>query len=186
MSSPAAIRGREVRQRLLVAAAELVPERGWTAVSTRVLAERAGVTPSVVHYHFPSVRALLNEAVLNSLRQVIDGVDTLLDNTKAPADLVDGLLASVDQYTGTDRSSLLFVESYLAATRDEELRREIADLIDGLRRRLGGWMELHGVSAPHETAAVVLAAVDGRLLHRGLGAAADRERVSAVLRRLVN
>lgn len=54
MTSPAAARGREVPQRLLAAAAELIPERGWTAVSTRVLAERAGVTPSVVHYHFSS------------------------------------------------------------------------------------------------------------------------------------
>jgi len=30
----------------LSAAVELIPERDWTAVSTRVLAERAGVTPS--------------------------------------------------------------------------------------------------------------------------------------------
>ncbi|MFD1052553.1 helix-turn-helix domain-containing protein, partial [Kibdelosporangium lantanae] len=37
--------GEEVRQRLLAAAVQLIPERGWSAVSTRVLAERAGVTP---------------------------------------------------------------------------------------------------------------------------------------------
>ena len=61
MTSPAAVRGQEVRQRLLAAAAELIPERGWSAVSTRILADRAGVTPSVVHYHFPSVQAVLTE-----------------------------------------------------------------------------------------------------------------------------
>jgi AcrR family transcriptional regulator len=186
MVSPAAVRGQEVRGRLLAAARELIPERGWTAVSTRVLADRAGVTPSVVHYHFPSLRALLNEATIGALTQVIDGVDIFLDNTKKSADLVDALLASVDQHTGADRRSLLFVEAYLAATRDEELRREIARLIEGFRQRLGGWMDTHGVVAPNETAAVVLAAVDGRLLHRGLGAAADREAVAGVLRRLVD
>lgn len=45
--SPAEARGQDVRRRLRVAA-ELIPERGWAAVSTRVLADRAGVTPSVV------------------------------------------------------------------------------------------------------------------------------------------
>ncbi|MGH3673909.1 MAG: TetR/AcrR family transcriptional regulator, partial [Pseudonocardiaceae bacterium] len=38
----AAERGREVRLRLLGSAAELIAERGWTGVSTRILAERAG------------------------------------------------------------------------------------------------------------------------------------------------
>lgn len=46
MTSPGALRGQEVRQRLLRAAIELIGERGWSAVSTRVLAERAGVTPA--------------------------------------------------------------------------------------------------------------------------------------------
>jgi hypothetical protein len=75
---------------------------------------------------------------------------------------------------------------HLAATRDEELRQAIAHLIEGFRQRLGGWMDRQGVPAANETAAVVLAAVDGRLLHRGLGAAADRELVATVLRRLVD
>src|ERR671914_884271 len=42
MAETAASRGREVRRRLVQAARELVPERGWTAVSTRTRAERAG------------------------------------------------------------------------------------------------------------------------------------------------
>jgi AcrR family transcriptional regulator len=68
MGSPAAVRGEAVRRRLPAAALELVPERGWPAVSTRVIAERAGVTPSVVHYHFASVQALLVEAVLGAMQ----------------------------------------------------------------------------------------------------------------------
>jgi len=49
-------RGQAVRRRLLDAAAELIPELGWSGVSTRVLAERAAVTPGMVHYHFASLR----------------------------------------------------------------------------------------------------------------------------------
>jgi hypothetical protein len=54
-------------------------------------------------------------------------------------------------------------------------RRTVSDALASARQ-----------SADDETAAVVLAGVDGRLLHRGLGAAADREAVAGVLRRLVD
>ncbi|MDQ3886990.1 MAG: TetR/AcrR family transcriptional regulator [Actinomycetota bacterium] len=186
MTSPAAARGREVRQRLLAAAVELIPERGWAAVSTRVLAERAGVTPSVVHYHFPSLPALLREAVVGLMRQVLAEMDAVLKTAGTPADAVDAMLASVDQYTGADPMSLLSVEAYLAATRDEQLREQIAGLVEGFRQRFGHWLGERGVAAPEETAAVLGAAVDGLLLQRGLGAGPDARAVGAVLRRLVS
>ncbi|MGW0824492.1 TetR/AcrR family transcriptional regulator [Streptomyces sp. NPDC002845] len=180
-----AAQGREVRQRLLSAAAELIPERGWTAVSTRVLAERAGVTPSVVHYHFPSLKALLNEAVVGAMQQVLAELDAFLDAARTPADAVDAMLASVDRYTGADPLSLLFTETYLAATRDEQLRRQVADVVEGFRQRFGRRLGERGVAAPEETAAALVAAVDGLLLQRGLGVAPDTGPMGAVLRRLV-
>lgn len=180
MVSPAAERGREVRQRLLAAAVELVPERGWTAVSTRVLAERAGVTPSVVHYHFPSLAVLLNEAVAGVMRQVLA---EFVDTVQTPAEAIDQMLASIESYTGADPMSLLFVEAYLASTRDERLREEIGGLVARFRERLAGWLEQHGVAEPGETAAVLAATIDGLLLHRGLGSTVDARRV---LHRLVD
>lgn len=185
MTSPAAAHGREVRQRLLAAAVELIPERGWTAVSTRVLAERARVTPSVVHYHFPSLPALLNEAVVGVMRQVLAETEAFLETARTPAGAVDAMLASVQRYTGSDPLSLLSVEAYLAAGRDERLRDQIADVVEGFRQRFGRWLGERGVPAPEQTAAVLLAAVDGLLLHRGLGAGPDIEAVAGVLRRLV-
>lgn len=185
MRSPAAARGREVRQRLLAAAVELIPERGWTAVSTRVLAHRAGVTPSVVHYHFPSLPALLNQAVTGLMRQVLAELDTVLETASTPAETVEAMLASVDQYTGADPMSLLFIEAYLAATRDDDLREQIGEMLDDFRRRFGHWLAEHGVPAAEETAAVVMASIDGLLLYRGLGTGPDTRHLATVLRRLV-
>ncbi len=185
MNSPAAVRGQVVRARLLDAAAELVPERGWSAVSTRVLAERAGVTPSVVHYHFPSVQALLVEAVLRAMRGVVEALDPVLDTAATPAELVGLMAASVEGYTGTDPVSLLFVEAYLAAGRDETLRDGIGALLAGFRAKLGQWFAGHGVPDPEGTAAVLIAAVDGLLLHRVLKPDAVPPTAAAVLRRIV-
>lgn len=185
MDSPAAVRGREVRRRLLSAAVELIPERGWTAVSTRVLADRAGVTPSVVHYHFPSLSALLNEAVVGLMRQVLAELDGLLDAARTPTEAVDAMLASLDPYTGADPMTLLAIEGYLAANRDEELREQIGGVVEDFRGRFGRWLGERGVLDPDETAAVLLAAVDGLLLHRGLGPGPGPRPAAAVLRRLV-
>jgi AcrR family transcriptional regulator len=180
--SPAAEHGREVRQRLLSTAAGLIPERGWTAVSTRVLAERAGVTPSVVHYHFPSLAALLNEAVVGTMRQVLAEQSALLDLAGSPGEGVDALLAAVGRRSGMDSRSLVFAEAYLAASRDEHLREQLNGLVAGFRDRLGSWLRQHRVASPDDTAAVLAATVDGLLLHRGFGGASE---VAAVLRRLV-
>jgi AcrR family transcriptional regulator len=182
VSSPAAARGHEVRRRLLGAAVELIPERGWAAVSTRVLAERAGVAPSVVHYHFQSLPQLLNEAVLGAMRQLVTGLDPVLDASATPAEAVDALLASVEHYR-VDPMSLLFTEAYLAATRDERLRTAMGEVAAGFRGRFSRWLEQHGVAEPGETAAVVMAAVDGLLLHRALNLGSGS--VAAVLHRLV-
>ncbi|WP_409185820.1 TetR/AcrR family transcriptional regulator [Amycolatopsis sp. VS8301801F10] len=185
MSSPAAARGRDVRQRLLAAATELVPERGWTAVSTRVLADRAGVTPSVVHYHFPSLQALLREAVLDAMREVLESVGPSLAATQNPADLVTALFRSVEPYTGVDPLSVLFVEAYLAARRDDELRDQIGGLLLAFRAQLSRWLAERGVPEPDATTEVLVATIDGLLLHRGLAPGGDPAAVNAVLRGLV-
>jgi len=183
MPSPMAARGEEARRRLLAAALELVPERGWAAVSTRVLAERAGVTPSVVHYHFASVQAVLVEAVLGAMRGVLAEFEALFERVRTPEEAADAVLGSVAGYTGTDPLSLVFLEAYLAATRDETLRRGIGALVDDLRARLadrlGGW----GVPDAGATAAVLVAAVDGLLLHRALSPA-EIPALATVLRRV--
>lgn len=182
--SPAAVRGQVVRQRLLDAAVELIPERGWPAVSTRILAERAGVTPSVVHYHFPSLQALLIEATLGAMREVASAFEPMLETVATPAEAVDAMLASVGGYTGTDPTSLLFVEAYLAATRDDTLRQGIAEILTRLRTTIATWLDAHGVVDSEGTAAVLVAVVDGLLLHRPLTAVPAT--TAAVLRRLVS
>jgi AcrR family transcriptional regulator len=179
----AADRGREVRRRLLAAAVALIVERGWGGVSTRVLAERAGLAPGLVHYHFASLPALLAEAAVGAMRTAVAALDR--DQASDGAETVDLLLAAVDHYTGQDPTSLLFVETYLAATRDEELRRAVAGVLAGVRDRLATRLADHGVPDARGTAAVLAAAVDGILLHRALDPTLTAATVAPVLRRLV-
>lgn len=174
-----------MRKRLLVAAVELVPERGWAAVSTRLVAERAGVSPSVVHYHFASMAALLREAVVTAMREVLAGADALMEQATTAGEVVDLLVGAVDDFSGADPMSLLFVEAYLASTRDERLRGELVGVVGELRARLAGLLAERGVAQPAETAAVLAASIDGILLHRGLDAGPSAAVVAKMMRRLV-
>jgi AcrR family transcriptional regulator len=178
-------RGREVRQRLLSAAAELVGERGWTAVSTRLVADRAGVAPGLVHYHFGSVSALLAEAAVSAMRSVLDDLGTWLRAASTADEVLDLLLGSLEPYTGRDPASLLFVETYLAATRDEALRQRIYDVLAEFRQRLAECLRAHRVAEPERTAAVLAATIDGVLLHRALDPELSAATVAPVLRSLL-
>ncbi|MGH3882143.1 MAG: TetR/AcrR family transcriptional regulator [Pseudonocardiaceae bacterium] len=181
----AADRGREVRLQLLSAAAELIAELGWNAVSTRIVAERAGVTPGLVHYHFPSLQALLRDAALGMISDLLSAAEHIFEDVRTLDAGVDMLLGSLDVYTGSDPTSLLFTETYLAATRDEILRIELLGLVDEFRRRLARWLGEHGAKTPYDTASVLAAAIDGVMLHRALDPELTSSAVAPVLRRLV-
>ena len=177
-------RAHQVRESLLTAAAELIAERGWTGVSTRVLAERAGVGPGLVHYHFPSLRALLNEAALRTIRAVAREGAAHLPGATAREGL-DLLLGSLDAYSGEDPTSVLFTEAFLAAGRDAELREALTRLLADFRTLLTDWMRAGGVPDPDTTARVLTATVDGLMLHRPLDPSLTAESVVPVLRRLL-
>ncbi|MFI7677398.1 TetR/AcrR family transcriptional regulator [Actinophytocola sp. NPDC049390] len=185
MSPTAAERGREVRRKLLDAAVALISERGWGAVSTRVVAERAGVAPGLVHYHFSSVQALLSEAAVGAMREVGAVLEPALARAGTPAEAMAALASALDPYTGDDPTSLLFTETYLAATRDPALRAAVAEVIVDFRARLAAWLGAHGVAAPEATAAVVGAAVDGLVLQRALDPGLTSAAITPVLTRLM-
>jgi AcrR family transcriptional regulator len=114
----AADRGRDVRLRLLSTAAELIAELGWAAVSTRILAERAGVASGLVHYHFPSLQALLRDAALGMISDLLSAAEEIFDDARTLDAGVDMMLASLDAYTGSDPTSLQFNETYLNSAAD--------------------------------------------------------------------
>ncbi len=178
-------RGREVRRKLLNVALELVPELGWNAVSTRVLAERAGVAPGLVHYHFSSLQAVLREAAVGEMRRTLGAAIPEFERAGTPADGIGMMLESLDAYTGDDPASLMFTEAYLVSARDEELRGELAGLLAEFRDGLARWLGEHGQERPVETASVLAAAVDGVLLHRPLNPGLTSSAVAPVLRRLL-
>jgi AcrR family transcriptional regulator len=157
--------GRETRARLMDAATELIAERGWGAVTTRLVAERAGVRAGLVHYHFRSVDDLLIDAALRMMRRLVDDVPTdLLGDTAAG---ITALLSLIGGYDDTDTDTRVFSEMLLAATRHERLRAGLAAVLAEFRAAIAARLRAdESVPDPEATAVVLVAALDGLVLHR--------------------
>lgn len=179
-------RGRATRARLLDAAAQLVPEVGWGAVSTRLVAERAGVNPGLVHYHFSSVPDLLREAVMRTARELVFRLVDILSQATDVRAGVDTLFGYLRPYTGTDPASLLLVEGFLASTRDDALRAEFAALIEQIRQRLAEWLAACGHPDPIPAAGVLAALIDGLMLHRAVLPGMDLEAYQRAVTRMLS
>ncbi|WP_405166604.1 TetR family transcriptional regulator [Nocardia sp. NBC_01499] len=162
----AASQGEETRAKLMAAAVELIAEHGWGAVTTRLVAERAGVRPGLVHYHFHSVTDLLIDASLQTARTEYDNVMAGVLAMSGPAAMTQ-MLTAISSYTETDTATMAMSEMMLAATRLPRLRTELGHFVARVRAALTTWFREQGTTAdPEATAAVVLALIDGLILHR--------------------
>jgi AcrR family transcriptional regulator len=137
------------RERILAAAVERIAEEGIDEVRIARVAMDAGVSPSLVHYHFETREALLAEALEYSYERA--GDSRIGEGEETLADKVDQLLP----YPGSlERDWILWVELWLRAIRHPELRPTAAMLYDRLRAWLSEEMD-------ERTADRVLALADG-------------------------
>lgn len=183
----AAGRGRETRERLLRAAAELIVDVGWGEVSTRAVAQRAGVPAGAVHYHFSSLAALLHSAVAPVLEALAGGLTSeLTESPDVPAG-IRRLFAVVARQPAGDGATVLMGEVFLQASRDAALRGQVAALLADVRAELTRWLERHGYGVRATPVATVLtAALDALGMHRALDPHLDLTGVEAALLDLVN
>ncbi|WP_227998974.1 TetR/AcrR family transcriptional regulator [Nocardia australiensis] len=162
----AAEQGEETRARLMAAATDSIAEFGWGAVTTRMVAERAGLRPGLVHYHFHSVTDLLIDASLQMARTEYANVMAGVFAASGPAAMTQ-ILTAIGSYTATDPATVAMSEMMLAATRHERLRDELRQFVVEVRTALTDWFRDQQVVAdPEATATVVLALIDGLILHR--------------------
>jgi AcrR family transcriptional regulator len=126
------------RDRILAAAVERIASDGIDDVRIARIAMDAGVSSSLVHYHFETREALLEQALEYSFELAGD-VRIGEEEGDAP-DHTHRLAAMVDQclpYPGQlEQDWILWVELWLRATRHPELRPTAARLYG----RMHAWM----------------------------------------------
>ncbi len=130
--------GRDARQELLSAAAEVFSTRGFHDASIDAVAERAGYSKGTVYWHFAGkddlFLALVEEHVDRPMREMIE----LLRSAPADHDLApEGSRRFAELLAGQQKWLLLDNEYWLQAMRDQGLRRRYAERRRDLRAALG-------------------------------------------------
>jgi AcrR family transcriptional regulator len=128
-------RGEATRMQILKAARDVLRKRGHAAMSTRVVAERAGVPLSLVHYHFGGRRNVLaalleheNERLLVRQRAMYAGPEPLAEKWRTAC-------AYLRQDLRSGYVRILW-ELWAAGLADEELARRWRDAVDKWRSLL--------------------------------------------------
>ena len=161
------------RRKILEAAAALIAELGWTEVTTRRIAERAGVNNALIHYYFGTKDALLVEAAAAMFTEEFEGPMTRM--TKA-SNLAEGLREFVDYLRIIEDHGpgvMVSVEALLRGTRDETVRAWIEETLGAARQILEAMVvaaqtrgELSAELDPRASAVVLAALLDGLVLYR--------------------
>jgi AcrR family transcriptional regulator len=181
------------RERILAAAVERIASDGIDEVRIARIAMDAGVSTSLVHYHFETREALLEQALEYSYE--LAGDVRLADAEGQKLDTVERLAAMIDQflpYPGMlERDWILWVELWLRAVRHPEMRPTAARLyarmrdwfvdaiVTGLERG-----ELRTDRAPELIADRIMALADGygvRVLFHDLDVEHARREIWAAL-----
>ncbi|WP_058749115.1 TetR/AcrR family transcriptional regulator [Curtobacterium oceanosedimentum] len=157
----------ERRDELLDAAALVVRDHGLPGLTTRAVAERAGVAHGVVHYVFGARRNLVVALLERQARDVLPRVLAAADQHDELVEALDaGMAAYLDLVRREpERFRLLEAVSGTALDGDDTLVAAERTLWhDGVTAGITRWTARHGIELAEPTAVAadaVLALVDG-------------------------
>lgn len=179
---------QRTRERLLHATVELMAEHGIDRVRTRSIAQRAGVNPALVHYHFGTVSALVMEAAQDALLRTLGPSLEAFQSGATIRDSIRAILRWVERHGQDAPGSTILAEAMVKATRNASFRRWATQasqrfrgiILERLRaaRKAG---ELDPELDLTATATLLAAALDGLLFHRLVDPTLDVMRVAGTL-----
>ncbi len=132
----------DARERILEAACDLVAAEGIDDVRIARVAMRAGASTALVHHYFSTREELLEQALLHSFEQA--GDERFAEDVGGGSALA-ALALAIDECLPlpgrSERDWVLWVELWLRAAREPELRPLAARLYERYREWMAGVIE---------------------------------------------
>ena len=153
------------RERILEAACDLIAAEGIDDVRIARVAMRAGASTALVHHYFSTREELLEQALLHSFEQA--GDDRFAEDVAASGSALAGLALAIEECLPVpgrlERDAVLWVELWLRAAREPQLRPLAARLYERYHRWMAGVIEA-GVSSGEFAAPADLASLADRAM----------------------
>lgn len=170
----------EMRAKLILAAEEIICERGHGALTSRTLAERLSLKRQILHYYFESMDELLVLVVRNALKQSL----AALRQTAAS----DDPLRAIWEMSSDPRRAILSLELAALAARHPAVREEVRESAEKLRalqtRILIDHIKARGLEPliDPEFATFIISSMSQTLAQESLiGISAGHEKVRAIV-----
>lgn len=158
MTSPARRDPAGRRSAILDATLTVIAREGIGRTSHRAIAREADVPLGSTTYYFPSLRALVEEALELCTTRMVEQLETWSERLHGTDDLAADLAGlAYDYYIGDRERALVEYELYLAAARTPQLRPAARAWTDGLR-------ELLAPTTGRAAAVAITALIDGFLV----------------------
>lgn len=161
------LRGSQRRQQFIDAGVALLAEGGWPAVTTRSVAERAGANLGLIHYYWGGIQKL-KEAIAFRVAELIFGP---LTEQLMAADTLEDVMAMLPEALDQPHDSTtarLTVELIASAVREPALGEVLRQALVQARAELSAWLAEHAPAAPVGTSTLLMALIDGLVMHRML------------------
>jgi AcrR family transcriptional regulator len=159
------------RDQILAAARAALTKVGFEKITTRRIAEEAGVNIATLHYHFGSKEALLTEAVRDAARRFAGTLRAAMDGAGEAADALERVFAATWQVV-RERPGVIRYDLAVRGFRDEAARQDAlaiyggyqAILVDIAEKHVAAGGAISGGLTPGQFADYVLACADGVIL----------------------
>jgi AcrR family transcriptional regulator len=184
--------GDATRRALLDAAEELLISKGLAAITTRKVAEQAGVNQALVHYHFGTIEELLLAALERVSVQVKERSQEIY---RTHGSFMDGWFEEMQAMITSDFErgwGKVWLENLTLAANRPKIRKQYVKASTMTRklheRQVSEMLEEHGVDAtryPAQAIVTLLDAITSKLiLDRLVGIRAGHSELLAMLHRV--
>lgn len=119
------IQGALTRERILEAARAALAEHGPDGFTTRGVAQRAGISHGMVHYHFRDKRDLILAVLMQARRDWIEPLEELVDGPGSAESRMRSVIAWMSQ-PATTEVMRVHTSIYVFALADEVVRERYA------------------------------------------------------------
>lgn len=124
-ASARSARAAETRTRILEAARRVLGQEGPERFTTRRVAELAGVSHGMVHYHFEDKRALLLALLVHARRDWVEPLEELVDGPGSAERRMRAVIAWMAEPQTIDVMRV-HQSLFVFALRDDQLRERLA------------------------------------------------------------
>ena len=119
------------REEILAAVVRVIIDVGFTDMTVGDVAQRVGISTSLVHYHFDSKSALITAALRVALEDDKSWRQTIADGPGTAVQRLDRMLCgSLPGHTSDDASWVMWIETWGETRRDEGIRALMIEQIE--------------------------------------------------------